>query len=386
MGDASITYFPVGNGDTSLIRLSDKTAIIIDSNIRHASRDEEDESCYDVHAHLLAELERDSEGRPFTDAFILSHPDQDHCRGFESTFHTGPPDTYKKKDDETEKILISELWFSRRIFANFEEEELCGDAEVFLKEAIRRIKLYKSKDPKRHLAGNRLRVIGYGDSEMTEGLDEITTPPGSSINLINGSLKKDFAFFVHAPFKHHVDSRWSPRNNTSIVLQARFDVDGVACASRALFGGDACWEIWAAILRRSVRDTLEWDIFLAPHHCSWSFFNETPYEEHKVPQDSSLEVLDHRREGAFVVASSKPIKDDDDNPPHYAAKVEYVRAVGSDRFLCTGEHPSEDKPMPIIFAMTSNGPVKDESATASRVRSAAAVQSSLRTPRTYGHE
>src|SRR5829696_8589330 len=100
MGDASITYFPVGNGDTSLIKLGDKTTVIIDCNIRCDANDEEVEECYDVHAHLLEELERDGQGRPFTDVFVLTHPDQDHCRGFETSFHTGDLSSYEKKDGE----------------------------------------------------------------------------------------------------------------------------------------------------------------------------------------------------------------------------------------------------------------------------------------------
>lgn len=384
MTDASITYFPVGNGDTSLVRLADKASIIIDCNIRQDSRDDDEESCYDVHAHLLDELERDSQDRPFTDAFILSHADQDHSRGFQTTFHTGPPSGYKKRDGEPEKIIIAELWFSRRIFSNH-EEPLCSDAEVLRDEALRRIKLFRAKDPSRFLPGNRIRIIGYGDSDVTRGLNEITTAPGSFISLINGSAKKDFAFFVHAPFKHHIDSKWSTRNNTSIILQANFSVNGVARASLALFGGDACWEIWAEVLRKSPRATIEWDLLLSPHHCSWSFFNEVPYEDHKVPQKSSLMILEHHRRGAFVAASSKPIKDDDCNPPHYAAKQEYVKAVGSENFFCTGEHPSKKRPEPLIFRITENGPQRDETSTPSRVRSASAVNSTLKSPRTYGN-
>jgi len=383
MGDASITYFPTGNGDTSLTKLTDGSTIIIDCNVRCDSRDEDEKACYDVHAHLLEELKRDDRDRPYTDTFILSHADQDHCRGFATTFHTGDPDTYKKKDGEPEKIIAGEIWFSRRIFSNY-EDPLCDDAKEFKKEVERRINLYKRKDPQRNKLGNRLRVIGYGESEETKGLDDITTAPGNAINEINGEIKNDFSFFIHAPFKRDVDSEVCKRNNTSIVLQAKFKVGNTERACLALFGGDAHWDVWRAILKKSKKESLEWDLLLSPHHCSWSFFNDTPYEDHKEPQQSSLDVLEHHRTGAFVVASSKPIKDDDCNPPHYPAAEEYKKSVGKDRFYCTGEQPSEDEPEPIIFTMTENGPVKDESSTSSRVRSAAAIQSSLRTPRIYG--
>jgi hypothetical protein len=383
MGNATVTYFPVGNGDMILMKLVDETTMVIDCNVRAYSREEEDDSCYDAHSNLLEELHRDDSDRPHTDAFILSHPDQDHCRGFQTTFHTGDPTEWKKSKDGPNKIIIDELWFSRRIFSNF-EETLCEDALAFRKEAARRIELYKKKDARRHLTGNRLRVIGYGESEETRGLNEITTRPGSAINLINGKVREDFSFFIHAPFKQDVDSDVCPRNNTSIVLQARFKIRAVERACLALFGGDAHWDVWRAILNRSERESLEWDLLLAPHHCSWSFFNDTPYEDHKDPQQSSLDVLGHHRDGAFVIASSKPIKDDQDNPPHYAAAEEYKRSVGDDHFFCTGEWPCEEKPEPLIFRMTEYGPVKDESSTTSRVRSAAAVGATLRSPNIYG--
>lgn len=55
MTEASITHFPVGNGDTGRIRLSDGTDIVIDCNITEESRDDTVKDRYDVHAHLLAE-------------------------------------------------------------------------------------------------------------------------------------------------------------------------------------------------------------------------------------------------------------------------------------------------------------------------------------------
>lgn len=384
MSDASITFFPVGNGDTVLIKLSDGSTLIADWNIRCDAHDEEVEEYYDVHSHLLAELPRDDRKRPFTDGFILTHADQDHCRGFETSFHTGDPSSYAKEEDAPEKIVIAEIWFSRRLFSNY-EEPLCDEAKTFKKEVQRRIELYKKKDPKRDLPGNRLRVIGYGESDEMEGLDEITTLPGNSINLLNGAAKGDFSLLVHAPFKRTEDDEdVERRNNSSIVLQASFTVDGAERACLVLLGGDATWDVWRAILRKSAELELQWDILLAPHHCSWSFFNNTPHADNKEPTSSSLEVLDHHREGAIVIASSKPIKDDDCNPPHYAAKEEYVKVVGEDKFFCVGENPSEDKPEPILFTMASTGPVRDESATPSEVRSAAAVAATLRTPTTYG--
>jgi Cft2 family RNA processing exonuclease len=82
--DPRITYFPVGNGDCSLITLSDNTQIVIDCNTTAEASDENDASRYDVHAHLLQFGKRLDGKIPHVDVFILTHADQDHCRGFDT--------------------------------------------------------------------------------------------------------------------------------------------------------------------------------------------------------------------------------------------------------------------------------------------------------------
>lgn len=385
MADATVTYFPVRNGDTGLIRLSDSTSIVIDSNITQDSRDDSKKEWYDVHEHLLEEVEKDGTV-PYVDAFILTHPDTDHCRGFKDTFYTGNPAKYDDKDAKEGLIRIDELWFSPRIFSPHEEGELAESAKVFLKEARRRMDLYKAGKAERSNPGNRLRIIGTTESQENEGLENIVTFPGESINLINNSKKENFSFFVHAPFKEDVDSEEDERNRTSIVLQARFDVGDEEHATLAFFGGDATHTVWGNILDRSDEEDLRWDLFLAPHHCSWTYFGDTPYEDNPDPSEKSLKMLSKKREGAYVIASCKPVKDDDDNPPHQAAKALYQDEVGEDRFLVTSEEPDEDQPQPLIFTMSKNGPVKHSMTSAksrSRYRSAA-LSAAASKPRFYG--
>jgi glyoxylase-like metal-dependent hydrolase (beta-lactamase superfamily II) len=119
MSDATITYFPVKNGDTILIRLSDNTIIVIDSNITQDSREASQTEWYDVHAHLLEELRKDGDVS-YVDAFILTHPDTDHCLGFKDTFYTGDPAKYGDEHAKEGLIRIDELWFSPRIFSPHE--------------------------------------------------------------------------------------------------------------------------------------------------------------------------------------------------------------------------------------------------------------------------
>lgn len=128
-------------------------------------------------------------------------------------------------------------------------------------------------------------------------------------------------------------------------------------------GGDSDHTSWCIILEKTKKykneHALKWDLFLSPHHCSWSFFNDRPQEENPDPKDTSLEVLNYRRNNAKVIASSKKILNDEDNPPHYEAKREYVKKVTDGNFLNTTTYNIVNKiPQPIVFEVTSQGIVK----------------------------
>src|SRR4029077_788886 len=121
----TISFFSVDNGDMTLIKLGDaaETTVLIDCNIREAADDQEDDTL-DVAADLRKRLKRDKKGRPYVDAFLLSHPDQDHCRGLERHFYLGAPGDYPddKKADSEKRILIREFWSSPIIFRRASKE------------------------------------------------------------------------------------------------------------------------------------------------------------------------------------------------------------------------------------------------------------------------
>jgi hypothetical protein len=237
--DARITYFPVANGDCSLITLSDGCQIMIDCNFTEDSRDPDEPARYNVHEHLLKFGKKLDAKIPHVDAFILTHSDLDHCRGFETTFYTGDPAKYRDADLKNGLLLIDEIWFTRRIFSPH-EGDLSTSAEAFRREAKRRIALHKAKSADCDKPGNRIRIIGYSDNPDYKGLDHLVTGPGNYIDIIDGKPKKDFRFFVHAPFKLETDAKWSERNDTSVVLQATFDV-GRAKAATVLMVRWGCW-------------------------------------------------------------------------------------------------------------------------------------------------
>ncbi|MDF0694786.1 cobyric acid synthase CobQ [Aquirufa ecclesiirivi] len=357
MANASIKYYPVGNGDTSLITLEDKTTIVVDCNIRNCDIDE----IYDVKKDLLQCLQY-SNGIPYVDVFILTHGDQDHCRGFKNHFYQGAPEKYSEADKKEKRIRVDTMWFSPMIA----EEHTNDDEDAYQQEAERRLTLHRNKDPKKDNPGNRINIIGYDGSTDYKDLDHLRAKPGDTVERFNDRKQVLFSIFIHAPFKEHLEALGDDKkNSTSIVFQARFKNTPYQqdFSTLAMFGGDSDHTSWCIILEKTKKyrneHALKWDLFLSPHHCSWSFFNDRPQEENPDPKKTSLEVLDYKRINAKVIASSKKILNDEDNPPHFEAKREYVKKVTEGNFLNTTTYNVVNKtPQPITFEVTSQGIVK----------------------------
>ena len=108
---SKIKFYPVDNGDTVLIKV-DKTTIQIDANIRN------NDDCYDVMEDLLDELSTDSEGRYHLDLFMLTHPDEDHCRGIDTNYYLGAPDKYSDADKDDDLVIIDELMVTPMLFSD----------------------------------------------------------------------------------------------------------------------------------------------------------------------------------------------------------------------------------------------------------------------------
>jgi hypothetical protein len=357
MNYSKVLFYPVGNGDTTLIKLEDKTTIQVDCNIRNSGEDESS-SDYDVKKDILDQCEKDN-GNPYLDVFILTHPDQDHCRGFEKHYYNGDPKSYSDSNRDSGEIIIGELLVTSRLFVN----DQCDDANALKKEAKRRKKLYDEKKEERNELGNRLRIIGYDGTSDLENIPH--SYPGDILSELNGKDQEKVELFFHAPFKEELidKSAEKDRNASSIVFQLRFyNEEKEEFTGRLMLGGDADHYIWEKILEKSEEngnyEALKWDVFLAPHHCSWTYFNDVPYsekEENKTPQEYSLKILDYKLDDSFIIASSKEIIDDDDNPPHFPAKEEYLKKVEKDNFLNTATYPDKKEPEPIEFRFSSSG-------------------------------
>lgn len=348
-----VRYYPVRNGDCTLIGLSTGQHILIDCAFLN------DGAPFDAHGDVLGRLAR-RDGRPYLPAFILTHGDEDHCRGFAGAFHVGSPAAYQgPAGGERPRIVIGTLWFSPHLLV---DQECCDDAKAYQLEAHRRLDMHRRGDPARHDDGNRIRVVGYSSDPELHGVpDDVKVRAGDTVSTIDGVALTDFRLFIHAPFRNTLDDQEVVRNNTSIAFLASFDAGGTVHAATFFFAGDANHAVLEEIVKQSRLHVNEgWlhhDLWMAPHHCSWTAFNEVPYEDHPEPNGQVLDLLDFRRPGARVVASCKPVRREDTNPPHFAAKEEYVSKYGSAQFHCTMDPPpGMGTPLPIHFDVTPTGP------------------------------
>lgn len=307
--NSKIKFYPVGNGDQTLLRLYDGTTINIDCNIRSGDKDSNGNLIYDVKKDLLKEL-KTINGVYHLDAFILTHGDNDHCHGFKDNFYLGDPEKYQATNKDNKEIIIDEMWFSPMIA----EKHSNDDEDAYQQEAERRLELHKSNSTKKDQAGNRIRIIGYDGSKDYSELNHLRSIPGDVVDVINGDRKTLFSFFVHAPFKEQLVDEEKDKNYNSIVLQARFkkDINSSEFACLVILGGDSNHEAWELIINKTKKHkndihnkALKWNILLSPHHCSWTFFNDTPQNDFPDAKESSLELLENGLSKKYIVASSK---------------------------------------------------------------------------------
>lgn len=387
--NATLSFFPVGNGDMALIRLADSpsTAILVDCNIRQAADDPADKSTRDVAKDLRARLPRDANGRPYVDAFLLSHPDKDHCTGLRKHFHLGTLADYAddNKPDAEKKIVIREMWSSPIVFRRASKVHvLCEDAKAWATEARRRVKHYRDS----HYAGDgdRILILGEDKDGKTDGLDAILVRSGEVFNRVNGAANGYFSAHLLAPSLVCEDDdevELRAKNQSSVILN--FDIVATTVGMnryRFLTAGDAEVAIWERLWDRykNEPEVLAYDVLETPHHCSWRVLSHDSWsecgEEAEVSQ-AARSALGQARFGAKIIASSKPISDDDSDPPCTRAKREYESILEPvyGKFLCTGETPFTWAPAPIDVDILAGGPRirVPEAATAAAATAAAAA-------------
>lgn len=353
------SLFKVDNGDMLLFETESGRQILTDINIR-AAADDEDDDTPDVAKQLRKKLDRDDKGRLFVDAFLNTHPDADHIRGLIKHFHLGDPSTWAKADD---KIIIREMWSSpivfRRAKAKDDDHVLCADAEAWRDEARRRANRFRKERTAED--GNRILILGEDVDGKTDDLQEILVKVDEVFSKICGAHDTSFEARLLAPMPadDEAEEEVLTKNNSSVIMRLDLKVSKVT-RGRFLLGGDAEVAIWDRIWERNKNwpERLEYDVLIAPHHCSWhslSYDSWSEMGERAKVSEPARSALGQALDGALIVASSKTIKDDENDPPCIRAKREYLDILDpvKGEFKCVADGPGDD---PLAIEVTSAGP------------------------------
>ena len=344
-----MTFYPLGNADTTKIDLANGRTLLFDYADTRDSTD-----ATDLRIDLPAQLRRElaSAGRSSFDAVAFTHLDDDHVTGAPDFFHLEHAAKYQGGD----RIRIEELWVPA---AAIIETGLSGDKRVIQSEA--RYRLKKGKGIRVFSRPVLLKKWLRDHGLTVADREHLITDAGQ---LIPGFTRADdgLEFFVHSPFAMRSDEGTVvDRNQDALVVQATFVVSGAE--SKVILASDIDHEVVGDIVtvtrRNGNSERLEWHLVKLPHHCS--YLSVGP-EKGKLKTEPTPQVKwlyeDQGQHRARAVSTSKPIPAvDTEQPPHRQAAKYYrgVVATKSGEFLVTMEHPTQRAPKPLVVEITRRG-------------------------------
>ena len=352
---AQISFFPLGNADTSLIRLADKRLILLDYANKRDAKNQYDARC-DLPEELRTEMD-DADQSDFS-VVCFTHLEDDHVCGASDFFWL----EHAAKYQEEGRPKINELWVPAAAITEVGVED---SAWAIRQEARHRLK-----------KGSGIKVFSQpavlesflGENGLTLEsrshciVDAGTTIPGFSLD---GSEQAEF--FVHCPFAWRSDERGlEDRNQDAVVLQVTFTQDG--SETYGLLGSDVDCDTIGEIVKSSHRhgneDKLTWDFLHLFHHCSYKSVGPECGVDETTPTDEVAWLIEEQsRDGAIIISPSKPIpvkgskEDEDCQPPHRQAANYYKRILAEKdgELKVTMETPSKNNPKPFQIEITSAG-------------------------------
>lgn len=352
---AKITFFPLGNADTTRIDLANGQTVLIDyANMRCAGEDT-DRRC-DLPTLLRQAL--DDADRDDYDVVCFSHLDTDHVKGAADFFWFRHASKYQGGD----RIKMNEIWVPAAVIT---EDGLDGDARVIRQEA--RYRLEKGEGIKVFSRPARLQDFLAARGLTVADRAHCIVDAGQTVPGFSKAGGAKAEFFVHSPFAWRVNDREvEDRNQDSIVFQTTFDEGGND--TYAIFGSDVDYDTLSKIVQTTKRhgreDRLLWDVLKLFHHCSYlSLGPDRGTDETVAVPEVKWLFEDRSRDGCIIVSPSWPIpvkgtaEDKDVQPPHRQA-ANYYRRVVNDKagdFKVTMESPNATSPKPLQVEITSRG-------------------------------
>lgn len=336
-----LKFFPIGNADCTLFKLSTGKNILFDYADRFCA-DDPDDKRIDLPKALDEEVKGDH------DVVCFTHADDDHICGFSEYFYL----RYAKEYQEGKRKKIEELWVPAAVLL---EKNLDGEARILRSETRHRLKEKKgirifSRPKKMKDWCNEQDDISYEDVKHLF-VDAGKLVPGFSLP------SEGVEFFAHSPFASETQN--IDRNSEAIVVQATFNDK---CGTKLILGSDINSEVWADIVNVTRHfnnaDRLEWDIFHISHHCSYTALSSEKGGDETSPINEIKWLFETKgKNGSRIISPSKTIpkksteEDKDVQPPHRQAANYYKRVADLKRgeFKVTMEHPNSNKPEPIAF-------------------------------------
>lgn len=341
-----VTFYPLGNADTTLIQLNSGKNILFDYMHVNSSEDAEDKRC-----NLKEELNK-VVTVPSYDVVCFTHLDEDHVRNAHEYFYLDHSPKYQGEG----RKKIEEMWVPAEAIT--ESKNNCNkSARVIQAEARHRLKnnygirvFSRPKKFKEWCDKNE----GYDYEKIKHRIvDAGKLVP--SISLTNDGAE----FFVHCPF--YSESKDIDRNNNGIVVQCKFDN---LYKSTLILGADIGYEVWENIIditkAKGNQKRLEWDLFHISHHCSYKSLAAEKGDTKTSPSDTIKWLYEQQgNTGAVLVSPSDPIPKDygpkeGEQPPHKQA-YNYYDQDASGSVKVTMEYPTKNYPKPMKFSIGHNG-------------------------------
>ncbi len=352
----TLTFYPVGNGDTSLIKLQNERWVLMD--YRHQAQGEVSTTpAIDLQKQLREELD-DAKRNQF-DVVAFTHGDEDHVGGSSDFFYLDHATKYQTG----KRARIKTLWVpAAMILDKGADATECDECDILRQEARYRLK-----------NNSGVRIFSR-PKELEAWLKSAGLTVESRQHLISdaGQCAPDFTiaadgveFFCHSPFVKHCDGGDVQRNEAGLVFNVRFEVMGRRIQYFAI--GDADYTVLEDIVGITAyhhnEGRLDWHLYKAPHHCSYKALSSDKGAKETTPTDSVASLLKRGQTGGYIVASCNPIDDsreaeDQTLPPHIQAKRCYTTYLGitrGRRVMVTMEEPSRIKPEPLVFEITALG-------------------------------
>lgn len=341
-----ITFYPLGNADTTLIQLEKGKNILFDYMHVKASEDSKDKRC-DLKAELNKVVSADA-----YDVVCFTHLDKDHVCGAQDYFHFDHNKTLQGGD----RKKINEIWVPAEAIT--ESKNDCNEsAKVIQVEA--RYRLRNNYGIKVFSRPKKLKEW----CDKNEGYDYETIKhcivnAGETVDSV--TLANDGAeFFSHCPF--YSESKEIDRNNNGIVVQCTFDNSH---QSALILAADVGYEVWENIINitkdKDNQGRLEWDLFHISHHCSYKSLAAEKGKEKTDPSDTIRWLYENQgRSGGVLISPSDPIPEkfgpaEGEQPPHKQA-YNYYDEDATGNVKVTMEEPTKENPKPMKFSVGSDG-------------------------------